>query len=146
METIWFTPVAVMLTVFVVLDGFDYGAGILHLLVAKTDDERRMVLAAIGPVWDGNEVWLIASGGVLFFAFPRAYSAGFSGFYLPLMIALWLLIMRGLSIEFRSREPTFSGAASGTAPSRSPRSCWRSSCTQPKENLPHVVIEVCAGS
>jgi cytochrome d ubiquinol oxidase subunit II len=63
------------------------------------------VLGAIGPVWDGNEVWLVASGGVLFFAFPRAYAAGFSGFYLPLMIALWLLIMRGLSIEFRSREP-----------------------------------------
>src|SRR5712692_5467414 len=105
METIWFTLVALMLIVFVVLDGFDYGAGILHLLVAKTDDERRTVLGAIGPVWDGNEVWLITSGGVLFFAFPRAYAAGFSGFYLPLMIALWLLILRGLSIELRSREP-----------------------------------------
>src|SRR5713101_534770 len=105
METIWFILVALMLTVYVVLDGFDFGAGILHLLVAKSDDERRMVLGAIGPVWDGNEVWLIASGGVLFYAFPRAYSAGFSGFYLPLMMVLWLLIMRGLSIEFRSREP-----------------------------------------
>src|SRR5260370_944031 len=105
METIWFILVASMLTVYVVLDGFDFGAGILHLLVAKTDAERRTVLGAIGPVWDGNEVWLVASGGVLFFAFPRAYAAGFSGFYLPLMIVLWLLILRGLSIEFRSREP-----------------------------------------
>src|SRR6266851_6780815 len=104
METIWFTLVALMLTVFVVLDGFDFGAGILHLLVAKTDAERRTVLGAIGPVWDGNEVWLIASGGVLFFAFPRAYSAGLSGFYLPLMLVLWLLIARGVSIEFRSQE------------------------------------------
>jgi cytochrome d ubiquinol oxidase subunit II len=105
MEAIWFTLVALMLTVYVVLDGFDFGAGILHLLVAKTDEERRTVLGAIGPVWDGNEVWLVASGGVLFYAFPRAYAAGFSGFYLPLIMVLWLLIMRGLSIEFRSREP-----------------------------------------
>jgi cytochrome d ubiquinol oxidase subunit II len=104
METAWFIIIALMLTVYVVLDGFDFGAGILHLFVAKTDSERRTVFASIGPVWDGNEVWLIASGGVLVYAFPRAYSAGFSGFYLPLMMALWLLIMRGLSIEFRSQE------------------------------------------
>src|SRR6266704_2958457 len=99
METFWFAIVAVMLAVYVVLDGFDFGAGILHLLVAKTDEERRTVLGAIGPVWDGNEVWLVASGGVLFFAFPRAYAAGFSGFYLPLMIALWLLIVRGVPVD-----------------------------------------------
>src|SRR6266699_7186943 len=102
MEAIWFALVALMLTVYVVLDGFDFGAGILHLLVAKTDEERRTVLGAIGPVWDGNEVWLVASGGVLFFAFPQAYAAGFSGFYLPLMLVLWLLVIRGLSIELRS--------------------------------------------
>src|SRR5438874_52908 len=104
MELVWFTIVSLMLTTYVVLDGFDFGAGILHLLVARTDDERRTVLAAIGPVWDGNEVWLIASGGVLFFSFPRAYAAGFSGFYMPLVMVLWLLILRGLSIEFRSKE------------------------------------------
>src|SRR6266567_5603909 len=102
METIWFTLVALMLTVYVVLDGFDFGAGILHLLVAKSDSERRTVFAAIGPVWDGNEVWLLASGGILVYAFPRAYSGGFSGFYMPLMMVLWLLILRGISIEFRS--------------------------------------------
>src|SRR3954463_15802536 len=91
-----------MLTVYVVLDGFDFGAGALHLWVARNDGERREVLAAIAPVWDGNEVWLIASGGFLLFAFPGAYAAGFSGFYLPLMLVLWLLIIRGLSIELRS--------------------------------------------
>ena len=103
MAAFWYALVALMLTVYVVLDGFDFGAGIAHLIVAKRDDERRTVLAAIGPVWDGNEVWLVASGGTLFFAFPRAYAAAFSGFYLPLMIVLWLLVMRGLSIELRAQ-------------------------------------------
>ena len=101
---LWFALIAIMFAVYVALDGFDFGAGILHLFVAKTDEERRSVLAAIGPVWDGNEVWLIAGGGTLVFAFPRVYAAGFSGFYLPLMMALWLLILRGISIEFRSHE------------------------------------------
>lgn len=104
MTTIWYAIIATMLAVYVVLDGFDLGAGILHLVVAKTDMERRTVFAAIGPVWDGNEVWLLASGGILVYAFPRAYAAGFSGFYLPLMMALWLLILRGISIEFRSHQ------------------------------------------
>src|SRR3984957_10356477 len=98
----WFWLVAIMLTVYVLLDGFDLGAGAIHLLVAKTDQERRQVLASIGPVWDGNEVWLIAAGGTLYFAFPTLYASAFSGFYLPLMIVLWLLILRGISIEFRS--------------------------------------------
>src|ERR1700736_2713502 len=102
MGTIWFCLVALMLTVYVLLDGFDLGAGAIHLLVAKTDEERVQVLASIGPVWDGNEVWLIAAGGTLYFAFPALYAASFSGFYLPLMIVLWLLIVRGISIEFRS--------------------------------------------
>lgn len=104
MPTLWFCLIAGMLATYVALDGFDFGVGMAHLLVAKSDVERRTTLAAIGPVWDGNEVWLVASGGVLVFAFPRAYSAGFSGFYLPLMMALWLLVLRGISIEFRSRQ------------------------------------------
>jgi cytochrome bd ubiquinol oxidase subunit II len=103
MEALWYALLALMLTVYVVLDGFDFGAGLAHLAVARTDDERRTVFAAIGPIWDGNEVWLVTSGGVLFFAFPRAYAAAFSGFYLPLMMVLWLLIVRGLSIEFRGQ-------------------------------------------
>jgi len=102
METIWFCLVAVMVALYVLLDGFDLGAGAIHFLVAKTEEERRQVLASIGPVWDGNEVWLLAAGGTLYFAFPALYASGFSGFYLPLMIVLWLLILRGTSIEFRN--------------------------------------------
>src|SRR5262245_48330406 len=104
MEITWFVLMAMMLTAYTVLDGFDFGAGIVHRFVARSEDERALVLASIGPVWDGNEVWLIAAGGVLVFAFPRAYAAAFSGFYLPLMIVLWLLVLRGVAIEFRSRE------------------------------------------
>src|SRR5215468_11627030 len=99
---VWFWLVAVMITAYVVLDGFDLGAGVLHFLIAKTDQERRTVIRTIGPVWDGNEVWLIAGGGTLYFAFPLLYASGFSGFYLPLMIVLWLLILRGIGIEFRT--------------------------------------------
>ena len=102
MRTIWFMLVAVMIAVYVVLDGFDLGAGIVQLLVARTDRERRQVLRSIGPVWDGNEVWLLAGGGTLYFAFPALYASSFSGFYLPLMMVLWLLILRGISIEFRN--------------------------------------------
>jgi cytochrome bd ubiquinol oxidase subunit II len=103
METVWFVLVVFMLTMYVVLDGFDLGVGAIHLFVARTDDERRLVLQAIGPVWDGNEVWLVAAAGTLFFTFPRLYGASFSGFYLPLMIVLWLLMLRGLAVELRSR-------------------------------------------
>lgn len=92
-----------MFAIYAVLDGFDMGVGIVYLLAARTDAERRTVLGCIGPVWDGNEVWLIAAGGTLFFAFPAAYAAGFSGFYLPLMMVLWLLILRGTAVEFRNR-------------------------------------------
>ncbi|HLJ26671.1 MAG TPA: cytochrome d ubiquinol oxidase subunit II [Candidatus Angelobacter sp.] len=98
---VWFWLVAIMITAYVVLDGFDLGAGVLHLLIAKTDQERRTVIRTIGPVWDGNEVWLLAGGGTLYFAFPLLYASGFSGFYLPLMIVLWLLILRGIGIELR---------------------------------------------
>jgi cytochrome d ubiquinol oxidase subunit II len=101
METIWFIFVALMVTMYVLLDGFDLGAGAVHLFVARNDRERRAIIRAIGPVWDGNEVWLIAAGGTLFFAFPTLYASGFSGFYLPLIIVLWLLMIRGLSIELR---------------------------------------------
>jgi cytochrome d ubiquinol oxidase subunit II len=101
MEILWFSIVAYMLAMYVILDGFDLGAGVLHLFVAKNDEERRTVLNAIGPVWDGNEVWLLAAGGTLYFAFPLLYASSFSGFYLPLMIVLWLLMLRGLGIELR---------------------------------------------
>jgi cytochrome d ubiquinol oxidase subunit II len=105
MGFIWFWLVAVMLVAYVVLDGFDLGVGILHLFLARTEQERQVTLRSIGPVWDGNEVWLLAGGGTLYFAFPLLYASAFSGFYLALMIVLWLLIMRGASIELRMHIP-----------------------------------------
>ena len=104
MGLIWFWIVACMLAAYVVLDGFDIGAGIVHLFVARDASERELVIRSIGPVWDGNEVWLIAAGGTLFFAFPFLYASAFSGFYLPLTIVLWLLILRGISIELRTQS------------------------------------------
>jgi cytochrome d ubiquinol oxidase subunit II len=91
-----------MLAMYVLLDGFDLGAGAIHPFVAASDEQKRMLYRSIGPVWDGNEVWLLAAGGTLFFTFPPVYAAGFSGFYLPLIIVLWLLMLRGLALEFRS--------------------------------------------
>src|SRR5258708_776013 len=112
---VWFWLVAIMITGYVVLDGFDLGAGVLHLLIGKTDQERRTVLRTIGPVWDGNEVWLIAGGGTLYFAFPWLYAASFSGFYLPLIIVLWLLIIRGIGVELRGHidSPVWQGLFDG---------------------------------
>jgi cytochrome d ubiquinol oxidase subunit II len=101
-ENLWFCLVAIMITAYVILDGFDLGAGVIHLFVARTESERRQVLSSIGPVWDGNEVWLLAGGGTLYFAFPALYAAAFSGFYLALMLVLWMLILRGISVELRS--------------------------------------------
>jgi cytochrome bd ubiquinol oxidase subunit II len=101
MGFIWFWIVAAMLAAYVVLDGFDLGVGFLSPLLARSESDRQIMLRSIGPVWDGNEVWLLAGGGTLYFAFPALYAAAFSGFYLALMIVLWLLIMRGASVELR---------------------------------------------
>src|SRR6266487_6448388 len=103
MGFVWFWLVAVMIVGYVVLDGFDLGVGILHLFLVRNEAERQASLHSIGPVWDGNEVWLLAGGGTLYFAFPALYASSFSGFYLPLIIVLWLLIVRGIAIELRSR-------------------------------------------
>src|SRR5271166_2924635 len=102
MATLWFMIVAVMVAAYVVLDGFDLGAGVIYLGASKTANERRTIMRAIGPVWDGNEVWLLAAGGTLYFAFPLLYASSFSGFYLPLMMVLWLLMLRGIGIELRA--------------------------------------------
>jgi cytochrome d ubiquinol oxidase subunit II len=102
MTELWFGIVAVMLTMYVVMDGFDLGAGVLHLFVARSDEERRRVLAAIGPHWDANEVWLLATGGALFVAFPKVLASGLSGFYLAIFMVIWCLLLRGIAIEFRS--------------------------------------------
>ncbi|HWA95225.1 MAG TPA: cytochrome d ubiquinol oxidase subunit II [Terracidiphilus sp.] len=102
MGFLWFWLVAVMIVGYVVFDGFDLGVGVLHLFLVRNESERRATLSSIGPVWDGNEVWLLAGGGTLYFAFPLLYASAFSGFYLPLMIVLWLLILRGISLELRN--------------------------------------------
>ncbi|MCG6987211.1 MAG: cytochrome d ubiquinol oxidase subunit II [Gemmatimonadetes bacterium] len=102
MATVWFWLVAALLTMYVVLDGFDLGAGAIYPMVTRTDGERRAVLKSIGPVWDANEVWLLTAGGSLVLAFPKLYASSFSGFYLPLMAVLWLLILRAIGLEFRN--------------------------------------------
>lgn len=98
---LWFAVLAFMLAGYAVLDGFDLGVGALHLVVGRTAAERGRAIDSIGPVWNGNEVWLLAAGGSMVVAFPSLYAASFSGFYLALMIVLWLLLLRGISIEFR---------------------------------------------
>src|ERR1700733_14173176 len=104
LNTIWFILVSVLFTGYAVLDGFDLGIGALHLF-AKKDEERRILLNSIGPVWDGNEVWLVTGGGALFAAFPNVYATAFSGFYLALYLLLAALIFRAVAIEFRSKRP-----------------------------------------
>ncbi len=103
MNVIWFWVLGGMLSAYAVLDGYDLGVGAVHLWLARTNEERRIALNAIGPVWNGNEVWLIAAGGMMVVSFPRVYASGFSGFYLALMVVLWLLIARGVSIELRGQ-------------------------------------------
>jgi cytochrome bd ubiquinol oxidase subunit II len=104
LNIVWFILVGLLLTGYAILDGFDLGVGALHLL-SKTDDERRLMLNSIGPVWDGNEVWLVTGGGALFAAFPEVYATVFSGFYLAFMLLLVMLIFRAVAIEFRSKQP-----------------------------------------
>lgn len=103
LQFIWFVLLGVLLTVYAVLDGFDLGVGVLHPFVARREPERRALLAAIGPFWDGNEVWLLTGGGAMFAAFPVLYAAVFSGFYLAMMLVLMGLILRAVSLEFRSK-------------------------------------------
>lgn len=101
LELVWFVLAGGALAAYVVLDGFDLGVGIVHRLVATTRAERRLTMASIGPVWDGNEVWLLAAGATLFLAFPKLYAVGVGGFYLPVQILLWLYLGRGLGIEMK---------------------------------------------
>ncbi len=102
LNTLWFILLGVLLAGYAILDGFDLGVGMLQL-VAKTDEERRIVLNSIGPIWDGNEVWLVTFGGAMFAAFPESYATVFSGFYIAFMLVLLALILRAVSIEFRGK-------------------------------------------
>jgi len=104
LNVLWFILIGVLFIGYAILDGFDLGVGAWHLFV-KEDEERRVLLNAIGPVWDGNEVWLVTGGGALFAAFPEAYATVFSGFYIPFMLLLCALIFRAVAIEFRSKQP-----------------------------------------
>lgn len=103
MIDLWFVLVSLMFAAYVVLDGYDLGAGILHLFVAKTPEQRKAVVGSVAPYWDGNEVFLVAGGATLYLAFPRLFPTFFSGFYLPLMMVLWLLALRALGIEMRHK-------------------------------------------
>ena len=104
LQLFWFFAIGFFLTGYAILDGFDLGVGIMHLLVTRTDEERRLSMNSIGPLWDGNEVWLVVFGGALFAAFPEAYATVFSGFYLPFMLLLCAIIFRAVSLEFRSKS------------------------------------------
>lgn len=97
----WFIILCLMITVFVILDGWDFGAGMLHYVVAKNQEDRRLLIAALGPLWSWNEVWLVGTGGVLFVAFPQVLATAFPAYYLALFLILWSLILRGISLEFR---------------------------------------------
>ena len=103
---LWFLLFVLIVGGYLILDGFDMGVGILHLPFARTDVERRTFLNSIGPVWDGNEVWLVLAGGVLFAVFPLVYASLFSGFYLAFMLVLLVMILRTVALEFRSKEPS----------------------------------------
>lgn len=105
LQLIWYIGFIVLLVGYTILDGFDLGVGMMHLLVTKQDKERRLILNSIGPVWDGNEVWLVTAGGALFAGFPHVYATMFSAFYLPMMALLCGLIFRAVAIEFRSKQP-----------------------------------------
>ena len=107
LQWLWFVLVGVLLTGYAVLDGFDLGAGVLYPFIAKTDAEKNLIRGSIGPVWDGNEVWLLTGGGALFAAFPAVYASTFSGFYLAIMLVLFGLILRAVSIEYRGRDAGF---------------------------------------
>ncbi len=103
MEIFWYVIISVLLTVFFILDGYDFGAGIIHLFFAKNEKDKQVIAKSAGLFWDSNEVWLVVAGGVLFMAFPTFYASVFSGFYLPLIMVLWLIIFRALGLELKSQ-------------------------------------------
>jgi len=113
LANIWFFLVAFLLTGYVILDGFDLGAGVLYPFLGRTEEEKGVIRAAIGPVWDGNEVWLITGAGAIFAAFPMVYAMTFSGFYLAIMLVLFGLILRAVSLEFRHRDSSWSSVWDG---------------------------------
>jgi cytochrome d ubiquinol oxidase subunit II len=113
LANIWFFLVALLLTVYVILDGFDLGAGVLYPFLGRTEEDKSVIRASIGPIWDGNEVWLLTGAGAIFAAFPMVYAMTFSGFYLAIMLVLFGLILRAVSLEFRHRDSSWSSVWDG---------------------------------
>lgn len=113
LANIWFFLVALLLTIYVILDGFDLGAGVLYPFLGKTEEDKSVIRASIGPIWDGNEVWLLTGAGAIFAAFPMVYAMTFSGFYLAIMLVLFGLILRAVSLEFRHRDSSWSAVWDG---------------------------------
>ena len=103
LSELWFILITVLFIGFFILEGYDFGVGIVSRFLGKTDDEKRVYINTIGPFWDANEVWLITAGGAMFAAFPHWYATMFSGFYIPLVFMLLALILRGVAFEFRSK-------------------------------------------
>src|SRR5690606_26345338 len=103
MELFWYIVLMFMLTIYIVLDGYDFGAGIIHLFFGKNEKDKKAITKAIGTVWDANEVLLIAVSGVMYFAIPTLYASSFSGFYMPLILILWLLNFRAIGLELRGQ-------------------------------------------
>jgi cytochrome d ubiquinol oxidase subunit II len=103
MELFWYIIIGIVVAVFFILDGYDFGTGIIHLFCAETEKDKEVISKSAGLFWDSNEVWLVAAGGMLFMAFPTYYASVFSGFYLPLIIVLWLIVFRAIGLEFRSQ-------------------------------------------
>lgn len=103
MEIFWYLIIGIVLTVFFILDGYDFGAGIIHLFFAKKEKDKEVITKSAGLFWDSNEVWLVVAGGMLFMAFPTFYASVFSGFYLPLIMVLWLIVFRAIGLEFRGQ-------------------------------------------
>ena len=113
LQIIWFVLIGVLFAGYALFDGFDLGVGMLHPFLAKNDEEKRVIRTSIGPVWDGNEVWLLTAGGAMFAAFPPVYATVFSGFYLALMLVLFSLIFRAVSFEFRHHDPAWASLWDG---------------------------------
>ena len=103
MEIFWYIIISIILVIFFILDGYDFGVGIIHLFFAKNEQDKKVIAKSAGLFWDSNEVWLVVAGGMLFMAFPTFYASVFSGFYLPLIMVLWLIIFRAIGLEFRSQ-------------------------------------------
>ena len=122
LQTIWFVLIAMLWTGYFVLEGFDFGVGVLLRVIGRDEAERRTLLSTLGPLWDGNEVWLIVAGGATFAAFPEWYATLFSGFYIPLLLILVALIIRGVSFEFRSKRSNVRWRGGSTPRSSSARS------------------------